>query len=436
MLRPGERTILSELLSGHTALPHRIISMSMDKAVSKARLCKELGISDASCAKNVTLAKDILLQIVKENRHNQYDDILIVQYLHLDGLDNLALKEYNQLVKKYEQMQLYGPLDILHHEAIRIHYATCDLKEIKKVNVKINENADKLAAYTKLDKKIIYEMAVLEKGDIKINSISAYEKKLKALHAEALAMGHHVLAFNTFHCLYELYTRYEISLPKASNIVAQLLAHVTRYRDKMAKHTYLVGLYNIVNFRSIYCADKSPVGLDKVVFPMLVHYRETLKLSTYVAFMIYYFSVGDKKAFDLLYKDLLSIAIIEEHNSYLMHLMACLHSFMHGDSAAFREHLQLFYQSVKNRSYPDYELMIRHLETYIFLEEKQYDLCMDRIKATSIFIRRNFTTQRFTEESRLLALYRAKLANKKIQPETDFTLRFNKHMAEKIVALK
>ena len=64
-LNDTEQKQLNKLLSQHDSQPYQIIRHTMEGQADKAWLIKKLHISESSYFKNLTLARDVLFEVIK-----------------------------------------------------------------------------------------------------------------------------------------------------------------------------------------------------------------------------------------------------------------------------------------------------------------------------------------------------------------------------------
>lgn len=404
VLTHDELAQLDVLLKKNDSQPYQLIAYSRKGNSDKAWLIKKMTISESSYFKNLTLARDILYGLIKNTQSVQFADIMLVRRLYLRGLYQRSLELYHKLEKEYEVEQLWNALDILHHEAVRIYYTRCDIKMLRQINRKVEANIDRYAVYTKLDKELLLEMALLEKGEMTHKETSGFETRVAKLLPRALKLNHHVLIFNALRCNLEVYTRLNISVDKAQKTVADMVKLTTNKAYQLNPHTRKILFLNAVSFYSMFTTPVSPEKYVGEVFPLTGKFGQ-LDMHLLFAMVCYYGMQGDTAKFEEYYTQLQQYPL-DSDAGYMKQTAACFKHYLHNDFKAFTNSRNSFYQAYDNRAYLDYDLMIRFLELLYMLRDKNFAIWGDKVSALEKFTRRNFTAQRFEIEKGLIRALR------------------------------
>jgi hypothetical protein len=413
VLTDKEKKELAIQLKDQRTQPFQLIQFALQGKTDKDWVIKKMAISESSYFKNVTLARDVLYALIKSTKANQYDEIILIRRLYLRGLEQRALEVYHKLEKEYEAEQLWGPLDILHHEAVRIYYTKCNFKKLKAVNEKAARNIDRYAVYAKLDKQLLLEMTLLEKSEMSPRESALFETRIATLLKQARGLGHHVLIFNALRCSLELYSRFNISIKKAELVVAEMDKLANGPSAKMNAYTRMILFLNAVSFNTTFAVKTLPEKYLKDLFPLSGAYSQ-IDMQIIFNYLYYYFVTGNSAKFEIYYKQLLAYHA-EVDMEYLKHTANCLRNYLQDDFAAFARCRNEFYNSYNNRAYLEYDLMIRYLELLVMLKERDLSVWEDRIEALGKFVRRNFTASRFEVEKVLIKALKNKSAGRPVK---------------------
>ena len=104
ILSETEMALLLTTISASVALPNKILELLLkDSNLTQEQIEKKLLINANSYFKNVTLAKEIIYEVIKKQNATPYDDIFLVRTLIFRGLHTQA----NKLILKLEGNYLY-----------------------------------------------------------------------------------------------------------------------------------------------------------------------------------------------------------------------------------------------------------------------------------------------------------------------------------------
>lgn len=429
ILSEAEMALLLTVVSSSSALPNKILELLLkDLYLTQEQIEKKLKINTNSYFKNVTLAKEIIYDIIKKENTTTFDDIFLVRSLIFRGLHVQANKLILKLEEKYLYEKWYGLLDVLYHESFRMAYNSCDVKELEKLNNKVKYNLEKYHQYTILDKQLMLDMAKCEKREVKPNEIQPYLKHLENLYKDCRAFEHHVLEFNALHCLYEIHVNYTSDYKKVFEIVAALKKIVETNKDKMNERIYANMLTHVAFPYCIYEIDERPENYFDYLFSSFKSINHHFIISEVLLhFVIYYFTGKRYDKLNEIY-DYLKEYTQERSNQYKECFTACLIAYSQQDYKAFHAHKTRFYKTDESRDSLQCDLMIRYLEILALVNNKELESASDKTEATEKFLKRNFSISRIEEDKCLFNAFRKKIKNKTKDKLPVQAFRFNNYL--------
>lgn len=432
-LTENEIEILKNNIINSKNLPNKILDLFLlSSKTSQSEIEQHLNINSNSYFKNITLAKDIIYDVIKKQSTTTYDDIFLVRTLIFRGLHKQANKLIIRLEEKYLFEKWYGLLDVLYHESFRMAYNSCDVKELEKLNKKVKANLEKYHQYTLLDKQLLLDMARCEKRDVKPKEIVLYLKHLEKLYSDCCAFEHHVLVFNALHCLYEIHVNYTSDYKKVFEIVALLKSVVEINKNKMNERIYANMLTHIVFPYCIYEIDEKPEFYFEYLFSSFKSINHHFIISEVLLhFVIYYFTQKRYSQLNEVYVCLKEYTL-ERSNQYKECFTACLVAYSEKDDKLFHLHKTRFYQTEESRDTLQCDLMLRYLEILVLIKDKELNTASDKIDATEKFLKRNFSNARATEDKCLFNSFRKKIRNKKIDKFRSQAFRFNNYLLSEL----
>ncbi|MFN8283809.1 MAG: hypothetical protein U0U67_11385 [Chitinophagales bacterium] len=424
-LSAAEKSKLNNVVAASNNLPHKILELyiaSID--IQQAQVEQKLNINSNSYFKNITLAKELIYEVIKEETITTYDDIFLVRTLIFRGLHVHANKLILKLEEKYLYEKWYGLLDVLYHESFRMAYNSCDVKELEKLNLKVKANLEKYHQYTLLDKQLLLDMARCEKHDIKPNEITPYLKHLEKLYKDCHTFEHHVLEFNALHCLYEVHVNYTNDHKKAFDVIAKMKVLVETNKEKMNERIYANMLTHVVFPYCIYEIEEQPEMYFDYLFSNFKQINHHFIISEVLLhFSIYYFTRKDLKILIEMHNYMKEYAQ-EKSNQYKECFTACLIAYLEQNDKAFHQHKIRFYQTDESRDSLQCDLLLRYLEISALIHDNEYDIASDKIDAAEKFLKRNFSIGRVEENKLLFQVLRKKIKGKKFENEPLFAYRF------------
>lgn len=433
ILSETEMTLLLTTVSESATLPNKMLGLLLkDISLTQEQIEKKLKITTNSYFKNVTLAKEIIYDVIKKENTTTFDDIFLVRSLIFRGLHVQANKLILKLEEKYLHEKWYGLLDVLYHESFRMAYNSCDVKELEKLNKKVKSNLDKYHQYTLLDKQLLLDMARCEKRDIKPNEIQPYLKHLEKLYNDCHKFQHHVLEFNALHCLYEVHVNYTNNYKKAFDIIAKMKVLVDTNKDKMNERIYANMLTHIAFPYCIYEIDEKPENYFDYLFSSFKSINHHFIISEVLLhFVIYYFTNKNYDKLNEMYEYMKEYTQ-ERSNQYKESFTACLISYSQMDYRAFHRHKTRFYKSDESRDSLQCDLMLRYLEILVLIKDKESETALDKTEATEKFLKRNFSVARTEEDKCLFNAFRKKIKNKNKEKVSTQAFRFNNYLLKEL----
>ena len=236
---------------------HKFIKAVLDDpSVSKEELQRKFQINENTYFKNLSLAKDEIYEVIKAQMKNAYDDLMLTNVLYRRGLDVQASKLRLKLENEYGAKGWWGVLNELHGLDMMVAYTKCDVPRMKQIRDKTISNIDRLHSFVKVDREVIVQMAMIEKGDLKEKEYAAYGANMLDLLEKAKKTDHPIPIFNTLHSLFILYTKYEIDLKKAQTIIDDIQQLVLKYGERMIPYTVNAAWLNTMNFHVIFATSE------------------------------------------------------------------------------------------------------------------------------------------------------------------------------------
>jgi hypothetical protein len=434
-LTEDERQTLRQRIAASNAMIYQFIdSFLQDPDISKEAIEKKFKINSNTYFKNLTLAKDEIYEVIKVHLKNAYDDLLLTNVLYRRGLETYASKLRLKLEDEYEKQGWWNVLNEVHTLDLMVQYSKCDIAGIRKTIDKINHNSDRLAAYTRVDKEIILQMVIIEKGVLKESEYTAYEEGLAQLLADALKVNHHIPIFNAMHCYFMLYTKYMVNKEKAEKTVAEIGSFLDRYRDHLIPFTKNVATLNLMGFYAAFELDTDPEVYFRDVESAIGSHGLLYDSQAMMNYCSYYFLRRDITQFDRYYQQFLKLDM-DRSFAYKIAYVKALRAYLMNDSRDFYLHQNEFYQMDDSREYDEYNLTLRYLEKMLLIKEGNYSLAQDKMDATVKFIRRNMSKARAELEKVNLDIIRSRIKKTAIKPITDPVYRLTTLMHEEAKAM-
>lgn len=420
-------TLIQKAVESDSSLFKFIKAVIDDPAISKEQLQKRFGINENTYFKNLSLAKDEIYAVIKQHMVNSYDDLLLTNVLYRRGLDVPASKLRLKLEAEYDRQGWWNVLNELHSLDMLVAYAKCDVPRMKAIKDKALKNAERHLAYVRVDREVIVQMAIIEKGDLKEKDFDSYAQKMTALLKQARLTGHHIPVFNALHSLFVLYTKYKTDLRRASDILAEMLELITRSGDVMILYTINAAWLNVLSFHVEYETKDNPQNYIRKVDEAIGRHGLLYDTEAIIAICTWHFLTGDKAAFNRRldqYKKMPTERALYYKLAYLL----CLRAYMQGDTRAFSQHLNEFYSLDTSREYNDHDLMLRYLELLILIGERDYALASGKLEAAMKFVRRNFTSYRVDLEKKNWDMLRAAIQGKVVKQPSSVTFRLTPYI--------
>ena len=411
------QTLRQRIAASNTSLHQFLDTLLSDPDISKEDVEKKFKINGNTYFKNLTLAKDEIYEVIKLHQKNAYDDLILTNVLYRRGLEAYASKLRLKLEDEYEKQGWWGVLNEVYNVDMMVYYSKCDVDGIRRTKEKILSNLERLRAYTHVDKEIILQMAIIEKGALHEDQYAAYEKTISKLLKEALKVGHHIPIFNALHCYFMLYTKYMVNKDKAEKTVAEIGLFLEQYRQQLIPFTKNVAMLNMMGFYVVFELDTDPsvfftdidsaIGSHGLLYDSqaMLHYQHLMQLQ------------------------------MDRTFAYKLAYVKALRAYLAGDSRAFYTYQNEFYQMDDSREYDEYNLTLRYLEKIFLLREGNLSLAQDKVDATVKFIRRNMSRARVTLEKANLDIIRSCLKKSTIKPVTDPVYRLTTLLQEEAKAM-
>ncbi|MDB5284979.1 MAG: hypothetical protein JWO06_4054 [Bacteroidota bacterium] len=415
-LTEQERSTLIERINNAPGQLYKFIGLLMQNPDwSQKQVEKHFGINSNTYFKNVSLAKDEIYEVIKMHIRNSYDDLILSNVLYRRGLQVHCNKLRLRLEDEYISNGWWNVLQELYNMQMMVAYTRCDVKWLEELKQKCFDNSDRLHRFTRVDREVIVQMALIEKGDMKEKHFAAYAKNLESILKEAEAVDHPIPVFNALHCFFVLYTQYEVNINKAQTVVEKMDNFLNRYDEQgVLVYARNVALLNLMGFHIDFASGQSAESHFKKVKNSLGKHGMLFDSQVWLNFCVYHFFEKNVKDFDFGYKRFAALPL-DTGLQYQADYIACLCAYLHNKRTDFYTHLNNFYRVERTRAHLNYDLSLRYLEIMLLLKEDNLGLASDKLEAAVKFTRRNFTSFRIELEKKHWDLLKA--AIKKARPD-------------------
>jgi hypothetical protein len=423
-LTPQEKDTLRQRVNRSESSLYKLIEAVLDEPdISKEALLKRFRINENTYFKNISLAKDEIYEVIKMHLRNSYDDLILSNALYRRGLDVQANKLRLKLEAEYDRQGWWSVLHELYSMDMLVAYTKCDIPRMEKIRDKTLRNAERLHEFIHIDREVILQMAIIEKGDLKESAFDAYAIRMNALLKKAKAIDHHIPIFNALHSLYVLYTKYKIDIKKSKEIIHEIQLFLKKYKGRMIAYTVNVAWLNTMGFHVEFATGDKPLAYFKKVEEAIGMHGLLYDAQALLNFCAYYFLAGDKVNFNKRL-DQFQDKPTDKSFKYKLGYMHCLRAYMNGDAKNFNQCLNEFYGDDASREYTDHDLTLRYLDILMLIRDHNYSLASDKLDAAIKFVRRNFTSYRITIEKQHWDMLRAALQGKTVKypPHTVYRL--------------
>jgi len=431
-LTPDERASLKERCKKNDSQLHKLINaMLINPALSSDDLKKSYGISSKTYFKNLNLAKEEVFEVIKLHMHNAYDEVLLPNVLYRRGLEVYASKLRLKHAAEYDRYGWWNVLQETYSMEMMVAYSKCDIATLEKIKAKILKNQERVNRYVVLDKELIVQMAIIEKGDLKEKAFPAFEKKLKGLMKEAVKLGHHIPVFNAVHTSYVFYSKYLLDIDKAGSIIADIPGYLKKHGDSIIPYTRSVSWLNMVNFMTDFATSQLPEPYFREVEKAIGKHGLLFDTQAVLNFCYYYFLQKNTVQFEKYFNRFQKLPTDKSFH-YKITFLNCLKAYLNKDSKTFSAQRNLFYSDSKNREYNDYDLIIRYLEILLLLRSRDIELADHKLMAAIKFGRRNFTASRIKLEKEHWHMLGAAIQGKEANAKSKSVFRVTEFMVNQL----
>lgn len=427
-----KETLLQRIKGNSSSLNKFIAAVLDDPEISKEQLQKRFKINENTYFKNLSLAKDEIYDVIKSHIKNSYDDLLLPNVLYRRGLDVQASKLRLKLESQYDKQGWWSILNELYSIDMMVAYTKCDIGRMEQIRDKAVINADRLQKFIRVDREIIVQMAIIEKGDLKEKDFDDYETNMKALLKQARDTDHHIPIFNALHSLYVFYTKSKIDIKKAKVTLHDIHLLIKRYDDRMIPFAINTTWLNTMGFHVEFASGESPTAYFKNVDEAIGMHGLLFDADALLGFCFYYFLTGDRDSFSKRLEQFNGMPT-DRSLLYKQKYLQCLRAYMYNDPRAFNQCLNEFYADDTSREYDDHDLTLRYLELLILIRERNFSLASDKLEATIKFIRRNFNSHRVAIEKPHWEMLKTAIQGKGLKPQADsMILRIGKFLYDEV----
>jgi hypothetical protein len=431
LTQPEKDSLRQKVTSSDSSLFKLIEAVLDDPEITKEQIQKRFKINENTYFKNLSLAKDEIYEVIKHHMRNSYDDLLLSNLLYRRGLDVHASKLRLKLEAEYDSKGWWSVLHELYSFDMMVAYAKCDIARMKQLKGKIFDNADRLHQFIKVDREVIIQMAIIEKGDLNEKDFDAYAANMNTLLKQAKKTGHHIPVFNALHSLFVLYTKYKVDLKKANAIISEMVGLVEHNVDRMIPYTTNVAWLNTMGFHIQFATEQTAASYFKRIGDALSLHGLLYDSQALINFCSYYFLIRDKASFNKRFEQFRRMPTDKSFHYNLAYL-SCLHAYLRNDAKAFNQSMNDFYSDDSSREYNDQDLTLRYLELVILVREENYSLASGKLEATIKFIRRNFTSHRVEIEKKNWDMLRSAIQGKTVKAPTAVVYRLTEFLYDEL----
>lgn len=404
-------TLIARCLKNDSQVHKLLNALLENPSTGKEELQIRYGIKSNTYFKSLNLAKEEIFEVIKLHMRNAYDDMLLANVLYRRGQEVLASKLRLKLVAEYERYGWWSVLQEIYSMEMMVAYSRCDIKELEKQKNKILKNQERINTYARIDKELIVQMAIIEKGDLNQKEFARFDKKLTALMGEALQLGHHIPIFNARHTSYVFYTKYLLDSDKAGKIIRDTPKFLKKFDKQIIPFTRAVAWLNSVSFMVDFTSRQSPEPYFQHIEKAIGNHGLLYDAQAVLIFCFYYFLQKNTTEFDRSLNRFMDLPTDKSFH-YKITFLHCLQSYLRNDAKEFNKHKNLFCTDVKSRAYKDYDLIIRYLEIILQLRLNENNLAADKLEAAIKFTRRNFTESRIKLEKWHWQMFSAAISGK------------------------
>jgi|GEM_PF-2886652 len=436
-LTPAEAETLRRRIGESATSLNKFIGAVLDEPeITKEQLQKKFKINENTYFKNLSLAKDEIYEVIKQHIKNSYDDLLLPNILYRRGLDVQASKLRLKLESQYDKQSWWSILNELYSIEMMVAYTKCDIPRMEQVRDKALMNADRFHRFIKVDRELIVQMAIIEKGDLKEKDFDKYETNMKSLLKQARETDHHIPVFNALHSLYVFYTKNKIDLKKARETLREIHELIKKYDDRMIPYTVNTTWLNTMGFHIEFATGEPAMTYFKKVEEAIGLHGLLFDSLAVLGFCSHYFWTGDKTNFSKRF-DQFNKLPTDKSLLYKKKYLQCLRAYLYDDAKAFNKCLNEFYADNTSREYDDHDLTLRYLDMLILIREKNFSLASDKLEATIKFIRRNFNSHRVSIEKPHWDMLKAAISGKPPKSaSTSAVLRINNFLYQELSRMK
>ena len=400
-LNESEHEQLGKLVKDDTALGRLLQAYRSGKTEDEEELRKKLDVSVPMLNKLETQALEKVYRSIMLCQNNAYDDIILVRTLLYRGLSKQAKKLAVKLEKNYAADNLYSVLDVLYHEALRVAYHLGDTAWMKELVEKSIANAEKHAAYNRLDKTLILNMYRVEQRDIAKKEEASFLSQMAKLETEARKFPQAVLTVNTYYIL-QLYHINKHDIPAAAKAIKKLRDYIDGDNiPSTDKYALTISPLIVLYF---YC--RFDIGIepdtDRKDLEALLGHGGVLELAEF-HFNIFRYSFFRNNRQDAVKKHKLIQQLNADTRFAIFKTVSNAYfAFEVKDMKAFRNHLSEFYEQ-NYMAFREYEIDLRFMEILLLLKEKDLAGAESRTESLRKFIERSGAAVP-PEESQLLKI--------------------------------
>ncbi|HWB63798.1 MAG TPA: hypothetical protein VG603_09830 [Chitinophagales bacterium] len=434
-LTTEERNLLESRTRQNNTQLYRFISVLLENPnATKEDLTRRFKINSNTYFKNLSLAREEIYDAIKHLMKNAYDDLLLANVLYRRGLEVHASKLRLKLEEDYCRQGWWSVLQEVYNLDMLVAYAKCDIKWLEKTKAKTFKNADRIAAYLKLEKEAVVQMAIIEKGGLKENEFTRYAQKAKKLLIQARAINHPIPIFNLLHSLFTLYTAYSVDLDKAKSMVKEMEQFLKNYGSSLLPYASNAAHLNTMGFYADFWVDEVPDPLLRKVNAAVGIHGLLFDAQATLHFCRYYFLRQNTAQFEKYFAKYLALPL-DKTFSYKTAYLHCLRAYLDNDIRGFNNFHNEFYSDEKSRAYNDYDLQLRYLEIMLLLKDDSLGLAANKLEATIKFVRRTFTPQRVAIEKLHWQILSPAIHKKPFTKKINKVYRFSDFMLRETVAL-
>ncbi|MBC7865052.1 MAG: hypothetical protein IAF38_18910, partial [Bacteroidia bacterium] len=353
---------------------------------------------------------DLLSEYVGKEIATGFYEIFIIKELANRMQTIPAIKYYNYLEKKYENIQNWQALELLYTEGFRLSHITGDITKARGVAKKRIANSIRLFDFINLSVELNTQLLTLESFDNR-KPLPEYLKNIINLNKKTENLGHAALVHNSLNLLFLYYSRYSDLDLNVADIAKRILNNAEKNQHKLSGTRYYLAMNTYVVFLTIYAGFGEP---DEYAHQL----KKKIKAEGNIAlanlcyamleYCIYTFSKKESEAW------LHELDKADDRSKFIQYRygLIAMRDFSEKNFKGFKTNLKQFYSDPSYAGFPDMETALRILELLMMLQEKAFYLVETKLNSLRVYMDRNLDKKRYAQERIIMQAIGSHMKNK------------------------